>query len=611
MTFVFLLFPLVVADSKVLVLSPDSLRSEYLQGIDNRMATFGQFPYGSYVSGQLAIITQDGCSPIPSSIQGSIYLIKRGTCYFVDKVLNAQQAGAKAVIIFDNVVTSDNSLVLMGTRPTGITIPSVFIRNKDGLALQQASLEVSLNLTFPLTQMTSSGSFGFVFSMNRNNDTILQEAFSAAKAFARDTRPIFAITDCVGCITYQNKLDYCLGGGRYCAYNGDSSADVLKEAIRQQCVYSLNHSAYLPYLEAWYKQCSRSSSSVCQAGLTAAGISSSDLNTCYQNSYNTDLYTDPNTVLIDLKRDYDTVLPYGLPTVTLWDKTYYGEIVSSYLTRAICAYQITALSTCESLQCSPGCWNEMRNNGFCDLACNTTLCSFDNGSCSSGITPVTNCSSACSDAMRTSGHCYPECDNVYCGYGDGACLCSLGCTPALLSNSDCDSACNNEDCSYDNGMCVECSPGCTASMQQSGYCFSSCNNSLCSYGNWSCRCPPSCTSALLANSVCDTACNSSACNYDNQLCIECSPGCLNELLLTDECYEVCDTAACNYSNWQCRCAPNCPLTFLDNDYCDEECDTERCLYDSGVCLDEREYSEESDREWVKPVIIAMSGLGGM
>jgi hypothetical protein len=49
--------------------------------------------------------TTDGCSPITNNISGKIALMDRGTCGFVVKVKNAQDAGALAALIGDNVVS--------------------------------------------------------------------------------------------------------------------------------------------------------------------------------------------------------------------------------------------------------------------------------------------------------------------------------------------------------------------------------------------------------------------------------------------------------------------------------------------------------------------------
>jgi hypothetical protein len=60
-------------------------------------------------------------------------IVKRGTCKFTQKVLNAQKLGAQFVIIYDNE-TNDQPHVIMKNDGHGhlVTIPSAFISNADG-----------------------------------------------------------------------------------------------------------------------------------------------------------------------------------------------------------------------------------------------------------------------------------------------------------------------------------------------------------------------------------------------------------------------------------------------------------------------------------------------
>lgn len=63
---------------------------------------------------------------------GNIALIERGSIYFSDKVLNAQNAAAAGVIIYDNV----NQSLIQGTlMDTSTSIPSVFVPQSIGLDL--------------------------------------------------------------------------------------------------------------------------------------------------------------------------------------------------------------------------------------------------------------------------------------------------------------------------------------------------------------------------------------------------------------------------------------------------------------------------------------------
>jgi PA domain len=74
----------------------------------------------------------DGCSAITNAaaVAGNIALVDRGTCGFIVKVKNAQNAGAIAVLVADNAAGSPPA-GLGGADPT-ITIPSVRITLADG-----------------------------------------------------------------------------------------------------------------------------------------------------------------------------------------------------------------------------------------------------------------------------------------------------------------------------------------------------------------------------------------------------------------------------------------------------------------------------------------------
>ena len=76
----------------------------------------------------------DGCDNITNgaSIIGKIAVIRRGECNFTVKVLNAQNEGAVAVIIVNNVPTDP---IEMGGNGAQITIPAVMIYQQDGEAL--------------------------------------------------------------------------------------------------------------------------------------------------------------------------------------------------------------------------------------------------------------------------------------------------------------------------------------------------------------------------------------------------------------------------------------------------------------------------------------------
>ncbi len=80
--------------------------------------------------------TTDGCTALTnaSAVTGRIALIDRGTCTFVTKVKNAQNAGAIGVIIADNRVESPPPG--MGGTDSTITIPALSVSQADGVTLR-------------------------------------------------------------------------------------------------------------------------------------------------------------------------------------------------------------------------------------------------------------------------------------------------------------------------------------------------------------------------------------------------------------------------------------------------------------------------------------------
>jgi PA domain len=101
-------------------------------------------------------LTTDGCSPLTNAeaVAGKIALVDRGTCGFTVKVKNAQDAGAVAVIVADNVAGSPPA-GLGGADPT-ITIPSVRITVADGNAIK-AQLGAGVNATLGIDLSVFSG----------------------------------------------------------------------------------------------------------------------------------------------------------------------------------------------------------------------------------------------------------------------------------------------------------------------------------------------------------------------------------------------------------------------------------------------------------------------
>ena len=69
------------------------------------------------------------------SMDGKIALIRRGACYFTSKAINAQNAGAIAVVVYND--DRDGTVVMSGP-DVGITIPTIFIDGRVGDSINEA-----------------------------------------------------------------------------------------------------------------------------------------------------------------------------------------------------------------------------------------------------------------------------------------------------------------------------------------------------------------------------------------------------------------------------------------------------------------------------------------
>ncbi|HEV7475960.1 MAG TPA: PA domain-containing protein, partial [Pyrinomonadaceae bacterium] len=148
----------------VKVNSPPVIAGNY----DAGTASYGPQPTAGGVTGNMLLAndgtapTSDGCEAFPGGFfTGQIAVIDRGLCSFKTKTLNAQNAGATAVIIGNNVAGSPApGLGEDATIVTPITIPTVSLTQADGLALE-AQLGGGVNGAVQLDMTVRAGADPF------------------------------------------------------------------------------------------------------------------------------------------------------------------------------------------------------------------------------------------------------------------------------------------------------------------------------------------------------------------------------------------------------------------------------------------------------------------
>ncbi len=133
------------------ILSPGSIAGTFY----GSKANFGPDITSTGITGTIALATDgtgidpfDACEVVtnPTEVAGKIALINRGNCTFPVKVLNAQNAGAIAVIVANNVDTQPGS---MGGSNAAIVVPSVHIYRSLGNTIRNTingGEDVTVNL---------------------------------------------------------------------------------------------------------------------------------------------------------------------------------------------------------------------------------------------------------------------------------------------------------------------------------------------------------------------------------------------------------------------------------------------------------------------------------
>lgn len=143
----------ILATPRLRVNSPAPVAGHYQVGTSN----FGPpLTFPGTTANLVASVPADGCTALTNgaAVSGKIALIDRGSCNFTVKVKNAQDAGALAVVIVDNV--QDSPPPSLGGSDATITIPAVRITLNDGNTIK-AQLAGGVNATLLLDRSVPGG----------------------------------------------------------------------------------------------------------------------------------------------------------------------------------------------------------------------------------------------------------------------------------------------------------------------------------------------------------------------------------------------------------------------------------------------------------------------
>lgn len=138
--------------------------------------------------------TADACTALPAgSLTGMVALVRRGGCSFYQKSIDAQTAGAIAVVIYNNAAGRIGSITVAGT--PAVTVPVVNISDTEGVLIdgRLASGPVTMTWTDQLGTFPNTATGGLLSSFTSYGPTAelgLKPDIGAPGGFIRSTYPL-------------------------------------------------------------------------------------------------------------------------------------------------------------------------------------------------------------------------------------------------------------------------------------------------------------------------------------------------------------------------------------------------------------------------------------
>jgi hypothetical protein len=359
--------------------------TELDQDFDHRDALFGSSPFGKEIESNIFYTTKTLCDDEPSSgapasieKEGYILMINRGGCSFVEKVRNAQNENATAVIFADNKClcrsgdacvsqeTCEDFEPVLDDDGTGddIEIPSMMLMKQDAETLRDKLMfgtMIRVKLSWPAPKAVDGP---VEYSLWTTPDDLMSAEFlstfkEAAVALGDKARfvPQMYINDGTEkeCRYSAGAIEPCPGKctnfGRYCepkSYYDLEQYDqkgtlMVVESLRRQCIWHMYGSfdgvgvLWWDYVEQWMLQCSKSHYSVSCAEkvFEQVGLDERQVNKCMNDAGN--FWTDGRNILMDNAlnaRAQDEI--FVAPTAMVNGAALRGRLTYGSMLNAIC-----------------------------------------------------------------------------------------------------------------------------------------------------------------------------------------------------------------------------------------------------------------------------------
>ena len=295
-----------------------------------------------------------------------IVLARRGKCTFVNKVRNAERAGASLLVVVDSKAENVTN-VIMGDdgTGTGIRIPSMLIGKSDGETLikfAQKNIGATLSAEFAVKEKSDVAEIEIWYSSNNIRALDFIKEFDQyahqLKGYATIT-PRFVTWGCPAC-SESFKADECFSDGKYCApnhikddFNRVRGRDIIYEDLRESCLHKNlkkagNEPHWWDYMKHVHSICFGFISEECsKTAHEDFQIDWDETDRCVKESFlGGDHSKADNTVLRDNSEAWKEYGTLYWPSVTINRMTFRGDITPENIMEDVCANLATKPQAC-------------------------------------------------------------------------------------------------------------------------------------------------------------------------------------------------------------------------------------------------------------------------
>ncbi|KAK8556086.1 hypothetical protein V6N13_070155 [Hibiscus sabdariffa] len=340
----------VVEKHTLKVTSPSSIQGAY----DSSIGSFGVPRHGGTLVGTVVYLEPNkrGCKPFDErdiyfklrhGALPTVLLVDRGDCFFASKARHAQQAGAAAVLIADDI---NEPLITMHTPEDehgraeyvkDITIPSVFISKSLGNSIKEALsnqdiVEIKLDWMEPLLHPNERVEYEFWTNSDYECRPICDSQLEFVKNFK-------------GAAQILEQKGYCAPDLWHDPNTGYIGKDVMVQNLRQACLFKVANERGKPWL--WWDyvtdyaiRCTlknKYTKGCADEVIRSLGIDLDSIDNCIG-----DTEADVENPVLEAELDAKTGKGVRrdvtmLPTLLINDRQYRGKLDKGAVLKAICA----------------------------------------------------------------------------------------------------------------------------------------------------------------------------------------------------------------------------------------------------------------------------------